>query len=105
VDDVPRDQQGNAKAAFLYRDALQFVDGGDIHLIDYGADSSISQQLAKALRRMSIIRIDLGHLADLLIQGHLREEIGDSAGDGRSLVCRIGDKAVHDDEQPARGMW
>ncbi len=86
MDHVAADEQGNSKPTLFNRDALQLVDRVHVDDIDHRADTSGTQAVAVPQRRISALRMDLAHLADLLGQRHLSEQ---RPGAGRRIAARV----------------
>ena len=81
MDDVAAHQQRDSQTGFLHGDALQLVDLRGIHLVEDGADLSVTEGLG--VIGDGAAGGDLVHLADLLGQGHLREQLLHARFNGR----------------------
>ena len=74
MDDVTADQQGDAEAAFLHGDPLQFVRDVGVDEIEYRSEPSGPQPFSQAADRVRVARVELGHLADFFGYGHAGEQ-------------------------------
>ena len=109
MDDIAGQQQWNAQAALLGGDSLQFVGRIDIDHIEYGADFAGRDRATQVLRNTAG-SVDLNHLADLFLQGHLSYEFGNPCLGrviGERCLCAYRTRrCVHkiDSHEEARGQ-
>ena len=61
-------------ATLLHGDALQLVHRVDVHLVEDRADAPLAHGLAQVVREVTAGRVDLRHLADLLLERHRGEQ-------------------------------
>ena len=73
VDHVASHQQGDREPRLFHRDALQLIDPGRVHHVEDGPDLPAAHRFGIVVH--AAVGRDLVHLADLLGQGHLREDL------------------------------
>ncbi len=75
---IAADNERNAKSAFLDGNTLQFINRIYIYGVEDRTDAPGSQSLGEIVRRISLARIELTHLANLLAQRHFRHQLGNA---------------------------